>query len=87
MQIKINYYSPLNTNDVSSVFNRSEYLASEDIKNVFEQFYDMNNSMRYCYGKYYEFDDANIQNDYNNWYKGLTINEQFSLYYKNSTVD
>jgi hypothetical protein len=55
---------------------------------LFEQFYKLNNSLRYCNGSYYKFQDKEWQDKYNQWLKSDDYKQKsFNLYYGNGVVD
>ena len=52
----------------SEIKNQKTIEADDDIA-IFEKFYKMNNSLRYCNGSYYKFNDKQWQDKYNEWLK------------------
>jgi hypothetical protein len=96
MKVTIEYWSPknetivtesgfryLNTNSV--IQKLEEWEGSEE--EIFKKFYKQNNSLRYCNGSHYKFEDKNLETKYQDWYKSLDKNIQFSMYYGNGVVD
>lgn len=96
MKARIEYWSPkdetvvtesgfryLNTNSV--IQRVEEWEGSEE--EIFKKFDKQNNSLRYCNGSHYKFEDETLHTDYINWYKSLDKNTQFSMYYGNGVVD
>jgi len=71
----------------SEIKNQKTIEADDDIA-IFEQFYKMNNSLRYCNGSYYKFNDKQWQDKYNEWLKTDDYkSKSFNLYYGNGVVD
>lgn len=62
-------------------------LIGETLDNIYEQFYKLNNSLRYCNGSYYVFTNKSDQDDYLEWNKGLSKSRSFNLFYGNGVVD
>jgi hypothetical protein len=49
---------------------------------IFEKFYKLNNSLRYCNGSYYKFETKDWQDKYNEWLKSDDYkSKSFNLYY------
>jgi hypothetical protein len=71
----------------SEIKNQKTIEADDDIA-IFEQFYKMNNSLRYCNGSYYKFQDKQWEEKYNEWLKSDDYKKKsFELYYGNGVVD
>jgi hypothetical protein len=71
----------------SEIKNQKTIEADDDIA-IFEKFYKMNNSLRYCNGSYYKFNDKQWQDKYNEWLKTDDYkSKSFNLYYGNGVVD
>jgi len=96
MKARIEYWNPknetvvtesgfryLNTN--SALQKVEEWFGTEE--EIFKKFYKENNSLRYCNGSHYKFEDKNLDTKYRDWYKSLDKNTQFSMYYGNGVVD
>jgi len=60
---------------------------SGDLDQVFEELYKLNNSLRYCNGSYWRFDEQEMRTQYSNWMKSLSKTRRFNLYYGNGIVD
>ena len=56
-------------------------------EDIFKEFYAKNNSLRYCNGSHYEFQDADLKHRYDAWYKSLSKATTFNMYYGNGIVD
>lgn len=85
----VDYYDRINHIDPTSKCIRTiEIDGSTDIE-LFEKFYKMNNSLRYCNGSYYKFSTKEWQLKYNDWLKSDDYkSKSFNLYYgKNGIVD
>ena len=66
---------------------RTEDLSAETEDALFEAFYKLNNSLRYCNGSYYTFVVVGDEVRYNAWRKSLDNVRSFNLYYGNGVVD
>jgi hypothetical protein len=88
MEIILDYYDKIDYKSIrSEIKNQKEIEADNDIA-IFEKFYKMNNSLRYCNGSYYKFNDEKWQNKYNEWLKTDDYkSKSFNLYYGNGVVD
>jgi len=74
--------------DTNSVVKSKEEINAENEIALFEKFYKMNNSLRYCNGTYYKFEDAKIEIKYREWLKSEDFKtKSFNLYYGNGVVD
>ena len=94
----LDYWSPRNKSVVtetgfsyldttSEIKNQTTISATNDIK-LFEQFYKLNNSLRYCNGSHYTWQDAEWKNKYKAWLKSDDYKKKsFRLYYGNGVVD
>jgi hypothetical protein len=72
---------------ISDIVSTKEIEFENNI-DCFEQFYKLNNSLRYCNGSYYKFQDNTIEKDYKDWLKSDDYKKKsFNLYYGNGTVD
>jgi len=60
---------------------------SGETDQIFEEFYRLNNSLRYCNGSYWKFMEQGRQQEYHDWLKGLSKERSFKLYYGNGIVD
>jgi hypothetical protein len=55
---------------------------------LFEQFYKLNNQLKYCNGSHYTFKDKTLESKYKEWLKSDDYKKKsFSLYYGNGVVD
>ena len=71
-----------------SEIKKQETIEADDDIAIFEKFYKMNNSLRYCNGSYYKFNDKQWQDRYNEWLKTDDYkSKSFNLYYGNGIVD
>jgi hypothetical protein len=98
MKTTLNYWNPRNETvvtktgfryrDTSSVVTNTKDIESNTNIGLFEQFYKLNNSLRYCNGSHYEFQDKQLELKYKEWlnsddYKARSL----ELYYGNGIVD
>lgn len=73
--------------DQSSEIVRQKTIEGNTEIEVFEQFYKLNNSLRYCNGSYYEFAEKEWKEKYNEWLKSDDYKEKsFNLFYGNGVV-
>jgi len=95
---KLNYWNPINETvvtesgfrylDTTSVITNTKDIEDTTDIGLFEQFYKLNNSLRYCNGSYYEFQDKIVEQKYKEWLKSDDYNKKsFYLYYGNGVVD
>jgi hypothetical protein len=98
MQTTLNYWDCLRKTkqyasggyyqDTTSEIVREEIIEGKDEIELFERFYKLNNSLRYCNGSYYKFQDKDLENKYQEWLKSDDYNQKsFNLYYGNGIVD
>ena len=98
VKTKLNYWDPKNETvvtesgyrfyDTSSVIKGTKDIGDISEIGLFEQFYKLNNSLRYCNGSYYEFQDKIVGQKYKEWLKSDDYNKKsFDLYYGNGVVD
>jgi hypothetical protein len=96
--IKLNYFSPSNKTivtesgfrytDTDSVLQRQETISGDNDIEIFEQFYKLNNRLRYCNGSYYKFISQEWENKYKEWLNSEDYSQKsFRLYYGNGIVD
>jgi hypothetical protein len=89
MRTVLDYYDIVDRcNPRSSIFSTKELVFESDI-DCFEQFYKLNNSLKYCNGSYYKFQDPVWSTKYSEWLKSDDYkSKSFDLYYgKNGVVD
>jgi hypothetical protein len=88
MEIILNYYDRISYTNINSEIKYEKILTVKDDIDAFEQFYKLNNSLRYCSGSYYKFKDSNWNSKYNEWLKSDDYkSKSFNLYYGNGIVD
>lgn len=74
--------------DTTSVITSTKDIEDTTEIGLFEQFYKLNNSLRYCNGSYYKFQDKDWENRYQEWLKSDDYkNKSFELYYGGGVVD
>ena len=96
MEITLDYWNPRNETvttetgfrfrDTTPIITSTKVLSGSK-ESIFKKFYDLNNSLRYCNGSYYKFQDKQIEREYNEWYKSLSETTRFQMYYGNGVVD
>jgi len=96
MKAIIKYWNPRNKTVVTDsgftyLDTKSEITKTEtwegSKEEIFKKFYKNNNSLRYCNGSYYKFEDETLYTKYLKWYKSLSKSTKFSMYYGNGIVD
>ena len=96
MTARIEYWSPKNETVVTesgfrylntdSIIQRvEEWEGSEE--EIFKKFDKKNNSLRYCNGSHYKFENKHLETKYQNWYNSLDESTRFNMYYGNGVVD
>jgi len=96
MEAQLNYWNPENKDVVTA--DGFRYLSTKSVitkvvtiegteEDIFKEFYAKNNSLRYCNGSHYEFQDADLKHRYDAWYKSLSKATTFNMYYGNGIVD
>lgn len=98
MKATLDYWSPRNESVVTEdgfryLDTKSVITSTKDIEDttdigLFEQFYKLNNSLRYCNGSYYKFQDNECEQKYQAWLKSDDYKKKsFNLFYGNGVVD
>ena len=89
MTVTLNYWGRVSYTSISSKIKKEVEIKGETEIEVFEQFYELNNSLRYCNGSYYTFKDVDWENKYKSWLESDDYKaKSFELYYgKNGIVD
>lgn len=96
MKARIEYWNPANKTVVTVTGFRylntdSELKKVEEWEGtkeeIFKKFDKQNNSLRYCNGSHYKFENKNLETKYQDWYKSLSQNTKFNMYYGNGVVD
>lgn len=74
--------------NTTSVITDTKEISDETEIGLFEQFYKLNNSLRYCNGSYYKFQDNEWTKKYDDWRKSDDYKKKsFELYYGGGVVD
>jgi len=74
--------------DTTSVITITKDIEDETEIGLFEQFYKLNNSLRYCNGSHYTFQDKQWERRYKEWLQSDDYKKKsFDLYYGNGVVD
>lgn len=88
MKVQLNYFDKVSYTSCDSEIKRQEEIEGSNNIDIFEQFYNKNNSLRYCNGSYYEFQDKEWKQKYNEWLHSDDYkNKSFELYYGGGIVD
>ena len=98
MQTTLNYWDCLRKTkqyasggyyqDTTSEIIKQIEIEEENEIELFERFYKLNNSLRYCNESYYKFQDKEWEDKYNQWLKSEDYKQKsFNLYYGNGVVD
>lgn len=88
MKAILDYYERTDiTQPYSEIIKQEEINAETEIK-LFEQYYKLNNSLRYCNGSYYKFQNKTWEEKYLAWLKTDDYKKKsFGLFYSGSFVD
>jgi len=75
--------------DRKSIIKSTKEISDTTEIGLFEQFYKLNNSLRYCNGSHYKFQDKQWEEKYNTWLKSDDYKaKSFNLFYgSNGVVD
>lgn len=98
MKVILNYWNRQNKSvvtesgfrylDTKSVITSNKEITSTTEIELFEQFYKLNNRLRYCNGSYYTFVESEWETKYNDWLSSDDYkSKSFNLYYGNGIVD
>lgn len=89
MTVELNYWDRKDyPYSWESEIKRQENIEADAEIDIFEKFYKMNNSLRYCNGSYYKFNDKQWQDKYNEWLQSDDYKaKSFNLYYGGGVVD
>ena len=96
MKARIEYWNPKNETvttktgfrylDTKSVITNIETWEGTK-EEIFKKFDKKNNSLRYCNGSYYKFEDETLNTEYLKWYKGLSESTKLDMFYGKGVVD
>ena len=79
---QLSYYDKYEPTD------RIEEIRGNSEIELFENYYKLNNGLRYCNGSYYDWTDIKQKQKYREWLKSDDFKKKhFSLYYGNGVVD
>lgn len=88
MQTATLFYWDREYTSVSSKILSEKNISGKTDINIFEEFYRLNNSLRYCNGSYYTFKDGEWEIKYKQWLKSDDYKKKsFNLFYNGSYVD
>jgi hypothetical protein len=98
MKATLDYFNPRNKSvvtetgfrylDTTSVITRTQDIEDTTEIGLFEQFYKLNNQLRYCNGSHYKFQDKQLELKYKEWLSSDDYkSKSFNLYYGNGIVD
>lgn len=74
--------------DTRSVIKSTKEISDDTEIGILVQFFKLNQSLRYCNGSYYTFQDNTWENKYQEWLKSDEYKKNsFELYYGNGIVD
>ena len=96
MKARIEYWNPKNETVITETGFR--YLDTKSIitkietwegtkEQIFKKFDKSNNSLRYCNGSYYKFEDETLNTEYLKWYKELNESTKLDMFYGKGVVD
>lgn len=88
LKVTINYCRSGYLYQYKEVVKNTYVLEGKTDIDIFEQFYDRNNSIRYCNDTAYRFKDKEWELKYKDWLKSEDFKKKsFQLYYGTGTVD
>jgi hypothetical protein len=88
MKTTLDYWDKIDYTSINSEIKRQQEIESNNEIEMFEKFYKLNNSLRYCNGSYYKFQNKEWENKYQQWLKSDDYkSKSFNLYYGNGVVD
>ena len=88
MKTTLDYWDKIDYTSINSEIKRQQEIESNNEIEMFEKFYKLNNSLRYCNGSYYKFQNKEWENKYQQWLKSDDYkSKSFNLYYGNEVVD
>lgn len=88
MKTTLDYWDKIDYRSVFSEIKSQKELEANNEIEMFEKFYKLNNSLRYCNGSYYKFQDNQWEEKYQAWLKSDDYKKKsFALYYGNGVVD
>lgn len=67
--------------------DREVTFTADTKEELYLKLYNTNRTLRYCNGEYYKFADAEVRKDYDKWYKSLSEQTRFNMYYGDGIVD
>jgi len=88
MNVILDYWDRVDYTTIHSEIKKQKEISGNDDIKIFEEFYKLNNSLRYCNGSYYTFQDKEWDDKYKEWLKSDDYKKKsFDLYYGNGVVD
>lgn len=88
MKTTLDYWDKVSYTSIKSEIKKQKEIEGNNEIEIFENFYKLNNSLKYCNGSYYKFNDLEWENKYNKWLKSDDYKKKsFNLYYGNGVVD
>ena len=88
MKATLDYWDNIDRTSIRSVIVSTKDIEANNNIELFEQFYRLNNRLRYCNGSYYKFQDKLLEELYRVWLKSDDYKKKsFDLFYGNGTVD
>jgi hypothetical protein len=88
MEVILDYWDKVSYTSCNSEIKHQKTITAISDVDAFEQFYKLNNSLRYCNGSYYKFNSNEWANKYQEWLHSEDYKKKsFNLYYGNGIVD
>lgn len=88
MEIILDYWDRVSYTSIHSEIKYQRTITARNDIDAFEQFYKLNNRLRYCNGSYYKFKDLELEDKYREWLNSDDYKQKsFNLYYGNGVVD
>jgi len=86
MDIIVEYWDRVSYTSCGSEVKKVETWSGTK-EEIFKKFDKKNNSLRYCNGSYYKFQDSTLQKEYLEWYDSLSQSTKLDMFYGNGVVD
>jgi len=88
MNLEVQYFDYDRFAGKSNPCGKPQLIEKPTEDEIFEEFYNRNNSLRYCNGSYWKFTNYDDDVRYHEWRRNLSQPRAFNLYYgKGGIVD
>ena len=88
MIAKLEYWDKIDYYNWKSEVKRTQEIEAPTEIELFEQFFIMNDKLRYCNGSFYKFSDVSQEKRYYEWVKSPDfVKKSWNLIYRGDFVD